>query len=255
MRASRPAGNLKSGGVRRKSVHVSGAEGLYRCSDIGRILGEYALRAIDHSRGRPDEIVITVERLLQAPLAVPLLPVATFPCDSPDEARLLILAILTDSGISGRAIGRGVKITTEGKGMRGAALIRAASGIRVEPDRVRGIRVSRIGMDETAGRRLSRRLARQGINTQTVKEALTLASKVASCPGVVAEICVSDDPHYTTGYVASRSLGYVRIPNIKRQGSMSGGRVFFIDEGIAVDKVMGYLEKTPVMVGAQTGDR
>jgi 6-carboxyhexanoate--CoA ligase len=250
MRASRLAGKRKSGGVTKESIHISGAEGLYGGSDIRKVLGEYASRAINHSRGMPDEIVITVERLLQAPLAVPLLPVATFSCSSPEEARMLIMALLKDSGVSARAIERGIRITAEGKGMRGAALLRAGSGDRVESDRVRGIRVSRIGTDEAAGRRLSRRLARQGINTPTVKEALTLASKVASCAGVVAEICVSDDPHYTTGYVASRSLGYVRIPNIKRRGSMSGGRVFFIDEGIAVDKVADYLEKTPVIVGA-----
>ncbi len=250
MRASRSAGKRKSGGVEKVSVHVSGAEGLYGCSDIGKVLGEYASRAINHSRGRPDEIVFTVERLLQEPLAVPFLPVATFSCGSPEEARMLIMALLKDAGVSGRSIERGMKVTTEGKGMRGAALIRAGSGGRVEPDSVRGIRVSRIGIDKAAGMRLARRLARQGINTPTVKEALTLASKVASCPGVVAEICLSDDPYYTTGYVASRSLGYVRIPNIKRRGSMSGGRAFFIDEGIAVDKVADYLEKTPVIVGA-----
>jgi len=249
MRASRSVKGRKPGEAKNESVHVSGAEGLHRFADVGRILGEYASRAIEHSRGKPDEIVLTVERLLRAPLAVPLIPVATFLCGSPKEARGIILGLLKDCGVSEKAIARGIKITMEGKGMRGAALIRAVSGIRVEPDRVRGVRVSRLGMDEAAEKRLSRRLARQGINTPTVKEALTLASKVASCRGVVAEICVSDDPHYATGYIASRNLGYVRIPNIKRTGSMSGGRAFFIAEGVETDKVLDYLEKTPVIVG------
>ena len=50
-----------------------------------------------------------------------------------------------------------------------------------------------------------------------VKEALMLASKAASWPDVIAEVCISDDPDYTTGYIASKELGYLRIPNIKRE--------------------------------------
>jgi 6-carboxyhexanoate--CoA ligase len=133
--------------------------------------------------------------------------------------------------------------------MHGAALVLSESAVRVEPDRQRGVRVSRLGILREAERRLSRRLARKGINTITVKEALVLASKVASCGDVLAELCVSDDPDYTTGYVASRGFGYVRIPNIKHKGSSSGGRVFFTKEGADVTRIVEYLERTPMIVG------
>jgi 6-carboxyhexanoate--CoA ligase len=69
---------------------------------------------------------------------------------------------------------------------------------------------------------------------------------------VLAELCISDDPNYTTGYVASRRFGYVRIPCIKRKGSPCGGRVFFIQEEADVKKIVEYLERTPVVMGSET---
>ena len=121
--------------------------------------------------------------------------------------------------------------------------------MRLEPDKDRGIRVTRLGMDKSAGKRLSRTLSTVSLNSATVKEAIVLASKVATCPGVVAEICISDDPDYITGYVASKKLGYLRIPNIKNYGEMHGGRVFFISDDADVEVLMEYLEKTPVLIG------
>jgi 6-carboxyhexanoate--CoA ligase len=95
---------------------------------------------------------------------------------------------------------------------------------------------------------LSKRLARLGINTDTVKEALVLASKVASTDGVVAELCASDDPGYTTGYVASKAIGYTRLTNIKEKGSPRGGRVFFLQSGADVGGVAASLEAAPALV-------
>jgi 6-carboxyhexanoate--CoA ligase len=132
--------------------------------------------------------------------------------------------------------------------MRGAALMDSLKGIRREPDGKRGVRVSRMGIEKKALGALSRRLGRRGINTPAVKEALVLASKVASAKGVLAELCISDDPDYTTGYVASRKTGYLRLPNIKRAGSRQGGRVFFIENGTDVDGIIAYLESEPVMI-------
>jgi len=96
---------------------------------------------------------------------------------------------------------------------------------------------------------LSTRLSKKGINNDTVKDALILASKVLSYDHVVAELCVSDNPNYTTGYVASKDLGYVRIPNIKSNGSKSGGRAFFVNEGTDINGIIEYLERRPVIIG------
>jgi 6-carboxyhexanoate--CoA ligase len=121
-------------------------------------------------------------------------------------------------------------------------------GTRLEPDKKRGVRASRLGITKTASKSLSMILSRHGINTDVVKEALVLASKVMAHRNVVAELCVSDDPDYTTGYVASKKYGYVRVPHIKKRGSRHGGRAFLIQESADSEGIIHYLEETPVIV-------
>jgi 6-carboxyhexanoate--CoA ligase len=127
--------------------------------------------------------------------------------------------------VSDEAVEAAFEVVRGASVMRGAALIAATEGNRLEPDPKRGVRTSRLGIEKRARSALARGLARHGINTITVKEALALASKVLSLKDIIAELCVSDDPDYTTGYVATRRLGYVRIPEIKKKGSPRGGRV------------------------------
>jgi len=55
------------------------------------------------------------------------------------------------------------------------------------------------------------------------QEAIVLASKVVSAPRIIAEICMSDDPDYVTGYVAAPSIGYQRTTRLKEPGGPDGG--------------------------------
>lgn len=231
-----------------KSIHISGAEGLYDKSDINRIIRKYIARALNHPKGKPDKIVITIEDVKQNPKVISALPVATIDNKNPQNRGNIAVKILQSLGISEIAIDKAFRVIGKGN-MRGAAIITSVNGRRLEPDRERGVRASRLGIEKSALRILSLKLSRHGINTDTVKEALILASKVASCKDVIAELCVSDDPYYTTGYVASKSFGYLRIPNIKHKGSRSGGRAFFVREDINVGGIIGYLERVPVMIG------
>lgn len=251
MRASKTVGGRRSTVRRRQPLHISGAEGLFEFREIAESATEYLSRAVCHPRGMPDEVVITAERLRQKPVITPLLPYSTVPCESPGGARNIIRETLADAGISEEAMATAFRIVAGKETMRGASLVSAKSGSRLEPDKERGVRVSRLGISKSADRSLSRRLSRDGINTTTVKEALVLASKVASCKAIIAELCISDDPDYTTGYTASRKLGYVRIPHIKRKGDLAGGRVFFVKEGSDAARIVEYLERVPVMVEAQ----
>jgi len=97
--------------------------------------------------------------------------------------------------------------------------------------------------------------AKYRINTETVKEAIILSSKLISCKQVIAELCVSDDPDYTTGYVASKKYGYVRIPHIKPKGIRRGGRAFFVHEVIKTEDMIEYLERMPVIIGKASSCR
>jgi 6-carboxyhexanoate--CoA ligase len=81
------------------------------------------------------------------------------------------------------------------------------------------------------------------------REALILATKAAHAPCVVGEICLSDDPDYVTGYVASKKLGYIRFTKLKKTGDPGGGRILLYrggDEDLA--ECIRYLQKQPVLV-------
>lgn len=249
MRASkRPERQSLQDSVGLLEIHVSGAEGIYEERDIAKIVRQYTARALSHQKGRPDSIVISLEDIKQRPQSIKSLPLRTLACRSPRQARGLVCRLLNCCGISEAAINSSFSVTDSPNTMRGAALILSESGRRKEQDKERGLRASRLGISSYADKLLSRRLAVRGINNTTVKEALILASKVAACKEVKAELCISDDPGYTTGYVSSNKYGYVRIPHIKKKGERIGGRVFFLEEDADIASVAGFLERAPVLI-------
>lgn len=229
-------------------IHISGAEEICSRGEIQKIVRKYVDRAMTHPRGRPDSIVITIEELKRPLQSITALPVITVKCGSSIRAEVIIGKFLAEAGVSIKAITSAIAILRNREPMRGASLVLASSGRRVEPDMQRGVRVSRFGISRPAEKELSAHLNTQGINTQTVKEALLLASKVASCRDVVAEVCISDDPDYTTGYVASADLDYIRIPHIKKKRDRKGGRIFFLREDADIRRAIQYLEKTPAII-------
>jgi 6-carboxyhexanoate--CoA ligase len=124
--------------------------------------------------------------------------------------------------------------------MRGAMLYDIATGTRLEPDHARGVRATYM----------------DALHSSVVdscknhfNEAIVLATKVANAPGMVAEFCISDDPNYITGYVASKELGYVRIMKMKEMGDENGGRIFLFDSRKAsAEECIEYLQKKKVLV-------
>jgi 6-carboxyhexanoate--CoA ligase len=251
MRASK---EIKSGNLKHKTqnlklteIHVSGAEGLYHSSEIQRVVRKYIERAISHPKGRPDKIILSIEDIKEKLQEIESLLVRTVYSQTPSEAEDIAIKLLKASGVSEKAIHAALRLIKKG-GLRGASLISAEKAERLEHDKQRGVRASRLGIDASAFRLLSSKLSKHGINTDTVKEALILASKVISYKDIIAELCISDDPDYTTGYIASKEFGYIRIPKIKLKGSKPGGRVFFVKEGLDVSKCISYLERKPIMI-------
>ena len=110
----------------------------------------------------------------------------------------------------------------------------------------RGVRCSNMDAENTAD--YERKMKNRGLSGDHPREALVLASKVASAPGTVAELCWSDDPGYVTGYVASLRHGYERISIMKDPGDPVGGRVFFIKPGTDIRNYVDYLENRIVLV-------
>lgn len=244
MRASRRQTGCGTGqedtGADGRGEHISGAEHIVRAEDVPEFARELVIRAQQHSRGRPDFISIKVEAVpAERCLHLAALPVRTIVCTRPDEGLACACALLREAGVA--APEAALALLPAAAHLRGAMLVHADSHARLEPDQERGVRATSMGRAEvTAG-------CAQGKNHY--QEALVLATKVAHAPGMVAEICISDDPDYVTGYVASPLLGYVRITCMKEAGSPEGGRIFFVRgsrEELA--QTVHYLEHQPVLV-------
>ena len=145
--------------------------------------------------------------------------------------------LLDGSVISKTAVHKAISMLKSlDRSMRGAMLVDAITGVRLDTGN-RGVRVSH--MDSFDSHALG--------DNEHMREALVLASKVQSAHGIVGELCWSDDPDYTVGYVACNGV-YHRLPNMKELGSNIGGRVFFIQSDIDSESVITYLESTPVLV-------
>ncbi len=230
----------------KNGAHVSGAEGIYDKDELNGLVKDYTNRAIIHEKGRADEIRLTIEEIKEPLKKISSLPLCTLNTRNSEAAKKASVKILSSVGITERAIEEAFTFLNAGIAMRGAMLMNI-EGVRLEPDLMRGIRVTRMGISKRASTDLSKKLGRLGINNNTVKEALILASKVHKYKMVLGEICISDDPGYTTGYIATRTHGYIRLPHIKKRGVPFGGRAFFITGGEVKDLIK-YLQTMPVLI-------
>ena len=217
--------------------HVSGAERIVGPGDIPAAVSALAGRAMDHPKGEPDFVGVKIERIGE-PVRLEALPVTTYTTSSAEEGRSKAAQLLRDAGIT--RIDEIMEMFGETSSMRGAMLLDADTLERLEYDRERGIRAT--CMDDSAQ---TGRCARKN----HFAEALVLSTKVLSAPGIVGEICVSDDPDYTTGYVSAKSIGYSRITTMKNAGSPDGGRIFlYRGDRDKVGDTIRYLEHQPAIV-------
>ena len=235
----------------RDGSHVSGAEDLVLAERVATTTQRFVERAL--AAGKLDDLVVRVEPVTTAPAAAALLPVFTVDVE-PEDAAAAAMTLLTTAGVTAHAAQTAMTALAtgaagDGRNMRGAMLVDAASGARLEHDPVRGIRASRFGLAPALHTALDGELSAAGYHHQRTREAVILASKMVAAPGAVAEVCWSDDPSYTTGYVALAGAGYVRIPHLKRDGDPHGGRALFLTSGVDTVDVVAWLESVPCLVG------
>lgn len=231
MRASR-----ERDGVRE---HISGAEHMVAASAVPELARDLVLRAQNHSKGVPDFINIKVEEVEEAScLRLKALPVRSLACETAKEGLELARDLLKKAGVADPdAV---VRLMPKAGQLRGAMVLDADTLERLEPDRERGVRATNMGRAENT---------QKGTTKNHYAEALVLATKVANAPHIVAEICISDDPDYVTGYVASKSLGYVRILRMKEMGSPEGGRIFlYRGPREELSATLEFIERKPVLV-------
>lgn len=218
--------------------HISGAERIVKLEEVGAIAQSLADRALHHSKGTADFINITVDVIPSNEITyIDCLQVEEHKVNTIAEAHQLAIELLQGPNITEVAIQHAIISLKElDSSMRGAMLVDATTGKRIDVGN-RGVRVSH--MDSFDSEVLG--------DNEHMREALVLASKVQSAEGIVGELCWSDDPDYTVGYVACNCI-YHRIPNMKELGSEIGGRVFFVRSAVDRERVIEYLERAPVLV-------
>ena len=218
--------------------HISGAERIVKLEEVGAIAQSLADRALHHSKGTADFINITVDLIPPEKIRyIDCLKVEEHKTSSISESHQLAADLLDDPAISKTAVHKAISMLKRlDRSMRGAMLVDAITGERLDTGN-RGVRVSH--MDSFDSYALG--------DNEHMREALVLASKVQSADGIVGELCWSDDPDYTVGYVACNGV-YHRLPNMKEFGSNIGGRIFFVRSDIDSESVIEYLERTPVLV-------
>ena len=237
-----------------RGSHVSGAERLVPEARLAATVAE----VVERVRGKSisaEQVIVTIDAVAEEQvLHIRALDLVALPGDGVAACRALARTALERTGVSPVAIEAAMEALDSGPApsggnMRGAMIMDARSGERLEPDHERGIRASRFDWSDAAGAEANVMLAGLGLTHARTREALALASKVANAPGIVAELCWSDDPDYTAGYVASPMIGYVRFPALKQRGVPTGGRAFFVDRAAwTYEPFLHHLKVVPVLI-------
>lgn len=223
-----------------QNQHISGAERILNENELTSNVEALINRALHHSKGQPDFINLKIEAVADEEIEyIDALPVKTVEVSNAAAGQQFIIDCLAKIGIVNAS--EIMKMFSQTYNMRGAMLLNVDTLERLEPNHERGIRATFMdAVDDKSG---------ADGKKNHFREALVLASKVVNAPGIIAEICVSDDPNYVTGYVAAPSIGYVRITKLKEMGSPNGGRIFLYRgsrENVA--KCINYLENIKVLV-------
>lgn len=225
--------------------HISGAEDLVPETEIEDRLFYFWQKASNHEKGKWDFLQITVEKIDERVQEVSLLPVKLFYPATTVDARKLATELLGRNGITQRQINSAFQLLENPpQDIRGAWVVALDSNRVVREN----VRATKFGWNKTTYQQLQEMLTCAGLINTRLSEALALASKVNACSGIVAELCWSDNPEYTTGYVASSRLGYCRLPNFKPIGK-GGGRVFWIEKEEQIESVLHWLREVPCLIG------
>lgn len=232
--------------------HISGAERILREDEIEDELINVYRRAITHERGKPDFINLKIEKIDEDEIIYKKrLNIKEHHVESKEEGLDLAKELLMDNAVSEESAEMAIQNLQDlEESMHGAMLIDKDTGDRIDNKGIKGVRVTGIASADIAEYQES--LKNDGREGLHLEEALILASKIASCKGIVAELCWSDDPSYVIGYVGTKD-NYERIPILKDEGNPVGGRVFFVDtnqlnDDYTLDNLIDYLEKQVVLI-------
>jgi len=244
--------------------HISGAERIVSRDAVEYVCQAMVRRAMTHSKGDPDKINIKIEKVAEKDIQIlDALPVTRVDVDTWQEGLDKAFEFVNQSVAKASGAGENAccadvlenfrkqlpELLRATYPMRGAMLYDIRTGARLEPNQERGVRATYMDALQTNMVDDCETCGTTTFNKNHFNEAIVLSTKVANAPGMVAELCVSDDPDYVTGYVASKELGYIRIMKLKEMGDPNGGRVFLFDSSKAsAEECIDFLQKQKVLV-------
>lgn len=253
MRASKKA--HPKGEIFEAEEHISGGERLVLAEELSNYMHYFLCRALNHSLGSPDSINFKIIKVDPSRIIkIKSLPIYTLDVRDVNDGICSAKKILRKLNLKEEAIQQAINWVTNGgapgnKNMRGAILFDAFNLQRLEDDQNAGIRATNMDMTKEAEDELTDMLKNEGNHNPRTRDAITIASKICNYPGVIAELCCSDDCDYTGGYVASKKLGYVRINHLKNYGHGVGGRVIFLDTvSCNIEDYKKYLKDTLILI-------
>jgi 6-carboxyhexanoate--CoA ligase len=241
--------------IHRDGAHLSGAEDLVLEKDLGEKIQEFSRKLFPFLENAthlsPVQLIITVDPIPDGTiLERNLLPVQIMNSHSKPETLTGLHSLLSEILQNGSA-SKILDIFHEeilSKKVRNGAFLITPSGKFLMSDLPDGVRTTHVGCEPGLRKHLEQELSSilQKPNHRFL-EALILSSKVLSSEDILLELCVSDDPHYSTGYMASRPFGYVRIPHLKPEGHAMGGRLYVVKENVDLPNLLGFLRTKPVL--------
>ncbi len=223
--------------------HISGAERIVSKENVQSVISILSSRPSDY-----DFMNIKVEKIHQINFIEKSLKIKTLNTDNYNQANEVAVIILEKNGIKKEISEKYINLvhggaSPDGGNMRGAMIVNL-SGERLERDKSRGIRTTNVDFEDRE--KISHILKEKGYTERTV-DALALATKNLNYPDIVAEYCISDQPDYTTGYVAVKGV-YYRIPFLKKYGNPKGGRIYFVKDNTDLDKLYEYLQNKSFLI-------
>ncbi|MHB8369007.1 MAG: 6-carboxyhexanoate--CoA ligase [Leptospirales bacterium] len=242
--------------VHRDGRHISGGEDLVPAEEYAEAVVRLGARLFPLMEGDPlPQQILTIDPVPSSSIVEGrLLPVRALESSGPEESRIALSGILS-SIFSPATAPRIIDIFDReilGRPSRNGALLVGESGEILSNTQVEGIRTTHMGCRQTLKKLLIETVDHYlEPPSHRFVDALILSSKVLMADPVLLEICASDDPTYQTGYLASRSTGYVRIPFIKPPGLPTGGRLYIVRDGADIRSLVTFLRKTPVLFTSQ----
>ncbi|ELH1951053.1 6-carboxyhexanoate--CoA ligase [Staphylococcus pseudintermedius] len=213
-------------------VHISGAETICEAQKIPAVLQTFFDKGFQHENGDVDFLNLKIEKVTEPLHTLEALPII-------EDTTQTLEALCEMHGITKEALDKGMGYIFDDTQYRGAIIVSAETGERLDQTGEKGVRVTHFCFED---------YARIPFVSSRIQDALTIATCITAFAQVKGELCVSDDLHYTTGYFASAHRGYYRLHHMKPTGTRFGGRVIFVDDALSIDSYTSFLQQQPKQV-------